>query len=311
MEYIDTFHSLNPHLFLKKGRSQTRFVIEPYTITRNSPTITRYQDKIIEKTKLLFGYSETLFQGPHLVHYPKHVVHVKTKDTVGTLNIINVYMKWGYGYYHFLTEVLPSVLEIDRPATIHCPSSLFAIPIFRWFGLENPVVHAKPPTIRVKHIYEQPYIECGMPSLQKIEAIRQIVKKKVVFTKIKGILIKRKESYRQILNHDAVFAFLKTARPDLDWVCFDSLPFSETVNLFAQASLIVAPHGAGLTNMVFSGPGTQILECMPVENPNLCYWHLSELLEHRYVMIPFPTQGNSNFMIDVKVLNEWLDRFKV
>ncbi len=309
MEYIDTFHSLNPHLFITPNHK--RFSGETYTITRNPPTITRLRDKIIEKIKLLFGYSATLFEGPHTVTYPKHIVRTKTKDTAGSLNIINVYMKWGEGYYHFLTEVLPSVLEIDRPATIHCHASAFATPIFRWFDIMNPVVFAKPPTIRVKHIYEQPYIECGNPSLQKIEALRKIVLKKVSFTKTKGILIKRKESYRQILNHDAVFAFLKTVRPDLEWVCFDSLSFSDTVALFSQASLIIAPHGAGLTNMLFSGPGTSIVECMPVENPNLCYWHLSELLGHRYTMIPCPTQGASNFIIDVEVLTEWLERSKV
>lgn len=305
MEYTDTFHSLNPHLFVTKQRRVS--VADPYTIVRNPPTITRLKDKVIEKTRVLFGYSAALFEGPHMVTYPNHVIRIKTRDTAGSLNIINVYMKWGEGYYHFLTEVLPSVLEIDRPATtIHCHGSAFAIPIFRWFGLENPVVFTKPPTIRVNKIYEQPYIECGNPSLQKIEALRKIILKKVTFTRAKGILIKRKESYRQILNHNAVFEFLKSTRPDLEWVCFESLSFSETVILFSQASLIVAPHGAGLTNMLFSGPDTTILECMPVENPNLCYWHLSELLGHRYIMIPFLTQGSSNFMIDVEVLKPYL-----
>ena len=56
----------------------------------------------------------------------------------------------------------------------------------------------------------------------------------------------------------------------------------ETKEMFQRAVLILGPHGAGLSNMLYSQPGTFILEglCRPV---NLCYRNLAKMLGHRYV----------------------------
>ena len=43
-------------------------------------------------------------------------------------------------------------------------------------------------------------------------------------------------------------------------VVIAELSFMEQVSLFATAQAIVAPHGAGLTNIVFCNPGTAVLE---------------------------------------------------
>jgi capsular polysaccharide biosynthesis protein len=43
-------------------------------------------------------------------------------------------------------------------------------------------------------------------------------------------------------------------------VVLSELTFQEQVRLFAEASLIVAPHGAGLTNIGFCRPGTTLCE---------------------------------------------------
>jgi hypothetical protein len=50
--------------------------------------------------------------------------------------------------------------------------------------------------------------------------------------------------------------------------------------------------------MLFSATGTRIIEFMPIQHPNLCYWHLSEMLGNTYSMIPCPTV-DGNFTIDV------------
>ena len=51
-------------------------------------------------------------------------------------------------------------------------------------------------------------------------------------------------------------------------------PILQQLQEFATASLIVGPHGAGLTNMIVSPLHTPVLEIGPVQCP-VCYLHLA------------------------------------
>ena len=46
----------------------------------------------------------------------------------------------------------------------------------------------------------------------------------------------------------------------------EELKFSEQVDLFSEASFVVAPHGAGLTNICFMEKGTRLVE---IFEPNM------------------------------------------
>jgi hypothetical protein len=57
---------------------------------------------------------------------------------------------------------------------------------------------------------------------------------------------------------------------------------SEQATLFASAELVVAPHGSGLTNLVFCDPGTKVIELFSPTYINPGYWALSDALGHDY-----------------------------
>ncbi|HUA51661.1 MAG TPA: glycosyltransferase family 61 protein, partial [Candidatus Sulfotelmatobacter sp.] len=50
------------------------------------------------------------------------------------------------------------------------------------------------------------------------------------------------------------------ARHGFEPVSPEALGFVDQVKLFAAASVIAGPHGAGLANMVFAPPGTPVVE---------------------------------------------------
>lgn len=64
--------------------------------------------------------------------------------------------------------------------------------------------------------------------------------------------------YRRILNEDELLGILEP----LGFQCVrpETLSFEEQVRLFASAEIVIAPHGAGLTNTIFCEPGTKIVE---------------------------------------------------
>lgn len=63
---------------------------------------------------------------------------------------------------------------------------------------------------------------------------------------------------RRLTNEDEAVALLQ--RHGFVKAVASALSFQQQVDLFAGAAVIVAVHGAGLTNMVFSAPGTQVIE---------------------------------------------------
>jgi hypothetical protein len=63
----------------------------------------------------------------------------------------------------------------------------------------------------------------------------------------------------------------------------EEMSLEEQVNLFAKAKVVVASHGAGLTNLMFAQPGTRVLEIFePSHISSLCYWSLCESMKHKY-----------------------------
>jgi hypothetical protein len=54
----------------------------------------------------------------------------------------------------------------------------------------------------------------------------------------------------------------------------------EQIDMFSRAGIVVAPHGAGLTNITFSPPGVQVLELFAPSYVHLGLWGICEALGH-------------------------------
>ncbi len=85
---------------------------------------------------------------------------------------------------------------------------------------------------------------------------------------------------RKLRNEADVINLLKGAGYS---IC-DTAEYSlkEQVELFASATHIVAPHGAGLVNTVFCSPGAQLLELQMDAYMNLCFRKIAALKGIRY-----------------------------
>ena len=93
------------------------------------------------------------------------------------------------------------------------------------------------------------------------------------------IFIDRRGSpLRQLTNEDELIAALSEFVP----VRLETLTVAEQIRLFRNADIIVAPHGAGLTNIGFSRPGTVVIELMMDSYCNWCYRRLAALKAIRY-----------------------------
>jgi capsular polysaccharide biosynthesis protein/tetratricopeptide (TPR) repeat protein len=90
--------------------------------------------------------------------------------------------------------------------------------------------------------------------------------------------------HRQVLNEPALLDRLQAC--GFTSIQLETLSFEEQVTLFAHAKVIVAPHGSGLTNILFCRPGTTVIELMSPHYIRSYYWVISRQLQlqHYYLV---------------------------
>jgi len=81
-------------------------------------------------------------------------------------------------------------------------------------------------------------------------------------------------------------------------------PSSEDIRLLSRARILIGPHGGAMANMVFCGPGTKVIEFLPLselymesENPRPCYFGLANSLGFEYL-----TVTPKSFSFDAKAM---------
>jgi capsular polysaccharide biosynthesis protein len=89
------------------------------------------------------------------------------------------------------------------------------------------------------------------------------------------ILISRKRAKnRGFTNEDQIVDCLAPLLPVV--VDLEDLTVAEQIGLFAGARWIIAPHGAGLTNLLFARSDCRVIELFGSIKINDCYRHLAE-----------------------------------
>jgi hypothetical protein len=100
------------------------------------------------------------------------------------------------------------------------------------------------------------------------------------------IYLKRRHN-RRVANNDAVEALL--APQGFVSVYPEDLTQAEQIALFAGARFVVAPHGAGLANLLFCQAGTRVLEISPDSEFRPFFWMIAEKLGLVYGVLPCAT----------------------
>jgi capsular polysaccharide biosynthesis protein len=99
---------------------------------------------------------------------------------------------------------------------------------------------------------------------------------------------RRGASCRRITNEDAIEKLL--CQRGFCTVVPGNLDLDLQIQVMRHAKVVVAPHGAALTNLVFCQPGTKVLEIFPPDSLPGFFWAISHHmnLDYYYVTgIPF------------------------
>ena len=144
---------------------------------------------------------------------------------------------------------------------------------------------------------------CGgaqMPSVQIFShQLQTRINKQFVLGKRNRVILIKRSKKRQFIDMENIEEIVSNTAEayGLVYTLFSDDPvpsLNSTMRMFAEAVMVVAPHGAGLANLVFCQPKTVVVE---VVCDNLCFLVLAHNLGHHYHAIP-AVHGCPNF-IDV------------
>lgn len=190
---------------------------------------------------------------------------------------VMIYQFWSKGYYHAMVESLPRlvyVLDYLRlhPETIIISSHPYLYQrrqtINRILGLspkQRWLSYDKKRTYSVKRLLIPTGTRCGRAQPKCIEELRRAVESTSTIKNLprsnsanKMILLQKRRS-RKILNHNELLQALQAEFPNVREF-YGTEPLADTVELHRAADLIIGPHGAGLSNVVFSRRGAGLVE---------------------------------------------------
>lgn len=222
------------------------------------------------------------FEDHWLLTYPKISPPVLLR---GTTAVIATTL--GAGYSHWLLEELPRLLALkpDSSETLiaHATQS-YNREALVLHGFLGKVLSAKrynhhsceqllvpslgrltPTTIRALDTFTAPLHQRSSPFGERLYISRAKARRRRVANE--------SELWAQLATH----SFAKLHLEDLTW--------SEQINAFRGAKVIVAPHGAGLANLAFCPPGTKVIELLHHQYVNPCYWQLAAVKDLDYLPV--------------------------
>ena len=131
------------------------------------------------------------------------------------------------------------------------------------------------------------YAQSNLPSWI-IKFLRNDISKKVKSKKksYKRIFIDRSDSlqnHSKLINNNEVIKYLKSKR--FKCLRLTELNLKDQISIFKNCNTIIAPHGAGLTNIAFCKKNTKVIEIIPHDNKNYLFKRISKINKLKYKSI--------------------------
>ena len=200
----------------------------------------------------------------------------------------------GAGYCHWLLEELPRILAVGTGEADNLVVNAAA-------GFAREALAARGGGERMIAARRAAHWECGplvVPSLADspgaptrgtVERVRAWAEERGLGRRVAGrgekiYLTREKARRRRVTNEGALWAELEGR--GFAKVALEELPWAEQIAVCRAARLVVAPHGAGLANLMFCEAGARVVELVNRAYFNPVFWRLAALrgLDYRAVV---------------------------
>lgn len=154
----------------------------------------------------------------------------------------------------------------------------------------------------------------GHTTFSAADSLRQIadqLKSAFGFEHLSGrqriYISRRKAAVRRVLNESEIEPLLKSY--GFQVIVMEDIPFREQVEVCATANVLIGPHGAGLTNLLYCGQKSKIGE-IAVNGVFPHYLGMAHQSGHsfqRFLASKAGEQDKQDMVVDVAGFEQWLD----
>ncbi len=210
----------------------------------------------------------------------------------GTVAFLSV--QFGLVYYHWILDLIPRIALLQQQGLyeridyfiVNRYQTAYELETLNIFGIpQDKIIESiQSPHIKASHLIIPSRIRDSVtPPPWAIECLRQYIlsNSSHLSSYSHRIYISRTQAKkRKMINEEAIIDWLK--QYDFEIVHFEQMSVLEQANCMAKAEVVIAPHGSGLTNLVFCQPGTKVIEILSPNWLNSCYWMLSQTCQLDY-----------------------------
>lgn len=226
--------------------------------------------------------------------------------------------EWSKNYCHWLWEALSKLIVITQnfpPKTdliLVLPSSYkkidFVMKSLAAFGFNDSNIKFVPKKSQLR-VGDLTFIPCmgiateGYYDFLKFSEVRQTLlahyQEKLKTNFGARIYISRsdpkKNTARKVANETELTAML--AKYGFKTVYMENFSFLEQVSISNFAEFIVAPHGAGITNVMFARAKSHLIEMVSSEYGKTCFAHMCDKMNIAYDRIECPAINNGKVSV--------------
>ncbi|MGI9457455.1 MAG: glycosyltransferase family 61 protein [Aeoliella sp.] len=198
---------------------------------------------------------------------------------------------FSHNYYHWLIDILPRLVPLRRVGAevdfylVDCLSP-FQQNVFAALGIQSRQLIQ--PHCRLLLEAEQLLVP-SLPTPTCLRGFRSMLTEALdvdgpVGATRRTFVSRRQTGTRTLANEPELEALLRAHGFETRWM--EDYSLAEQARLIRQSEIIVATHGAGLANLLFARPGTQVIEIVPAGRYNAtCYPEKSRVfgLHHQLV----------------------------
>lgn len=193
---------------------------------------------------------------------------------------------WYSNYFHWLIRILPKLraaVDLGLHHQLVVPDCILESDVRRQSALaigldlrDIPRIEAPALSARTATFFHAPDL-----SSRWIQALRAAAWHGKPAAPFRKLYISRSRAGRRKISNEAALLRLLDGL-GYETIVPDQLTFTQQVQCFSEASVVLGPHGAGLANILFAPPPARVVEIADAAFPNPEYYDLATACGHDY-----------------------------